>query len=86
MIVWVEVGRGVVVEPEDVYWLEAEGAATWERLRGRDRMRNRRSLGKVVEALVGFGFLRFRCHAVSVPVSVPGFRIFSGATHRIRAL
>lgn len=29
MVVWVEVGRGVVVEPEDVYWLDAEGAATW---------------------------------------------------------
>ncbi len=58
MIVWVEVGRGVVVEPDDVYWLDAEGAATWVRLRGRNRLRNRRSLGRVVEALAGFGFLR----------------------------
>jgi DNA-binding LytR/AlgR family response regulator len=67
MIVWVEVGRGVVVEPEDVYWLEAEGAATWVRLRGRDRLRDRRSLGRVVEALAGFGFLRVhKNHAVNL--------------------
>jgi DNA-binding LytR/AlgR family response regulator len=67
MIIWVEVGRGVVVEPEDVYWLEAEGAATWVRLRGRDRLRDRRSLGKVVEALAGFGFLRVhKNHAVNL--------------------
>ena len=67
MIVWVEVGRGVVVEPEDVYWLEAEGAATWVRLRGRDRLRDRRSLGKVAEALAEFGFLRVhKNHAVNL--------------------
>ena len=67
MIVWVEVGRGVVVEPEDVYWLEAEGAATWVRLRGRDRLRDRRSLGKVAEALAVFGFLRVhKNHAVNL--------------------
>jgi len=67
MIVWVEVGRGVVVEPEDVYWLEAKGAATWVRLRGRDRIRDRRSLGKVVESLAVFGFLRVhKNHAVNL--------------------
>ena len=67
MIVWVEVGRGVVVEPEDVYWLEAEGAATWVRQRSRKRLRDRRSLGKVVEALAGFGFLRVhKNHAVNL--------------------
>ena len=67
MIVWVEVGRGVVVEPEDVYWLEAEGAVTWVRLRGRDRLRDRRSLGKVAEALAEFGFLRVhKNHAVDL--------------------
>jgi len=67
MIVWVEVGRGVVVEPDDVFWLEAEGAATWVRLRGRDRLRDRRSLGKVAEALADFGFLRVhKNHAVNL--------------------
>jgi DNA-binding LytR/AlgR family response regulator len=67
MIVWVEVGRGVVVEPEDVYWLEAEGATTWVRQRGRKRLKDRRSLGKVVEALAGFGFLRVhKNHAVNL--------------------
>ena len=67
MIVWVEVGRGVVVEPEDVYWLEAEGATTWVRQRSRKRLRDRRSLGKVVEALAGFGFLRVhKNHAVNL--------------------
>ena len=67
MIVLVAVGRGVVVEPEDVYWLEAEGAATWVRQRSRKRLRDRRSLGKVVEALAGFGFLRVhKNHAVNL--------------------
>ena len=67
MIVWVAVGRGVVVEPDDVYWLDAEGAATWVRLRGRDRLRDRRSLGKVVEAVAEFGFLRVhKNHAVNL--------------------
>jgi DNA-binding LytR/AlgR family response regulator len=67
MIVWVEAGRGVVVEPGDVYWLEAEGSTTWVRERGRKRLRDRRPLAEVVEALAPFGFLRVhKNHAVNL--------------------
>ena len=67
MIVWVKSGRGVVVEPGDVYWLEAEGSTTWVRERGRRRLRDRRPLAEVVEALAPFGFLRVhKNHAVNL--------------------
>jgi DNA-binding LytR/AlgR family response regulator len=67
MLVWGSTRRATVVEPMDVYWLEAEGRTTWIRLRGRGRLRDHRSLGEVVEALEPFGFLRIhRNHAVNL--------------------
>jgi DNA-binding LytR/AlgR family response regulator len=67
MLVWVSTRQARVIEPMDVYWLEAEGRTTWVRLRGRGRLRDHRSLAEVVEALEPFGFLRIhRNHAVNL--------------------
>jgi DNA-binding LytR/AlgR family response regulator len=65
--VWIDVGQAVVVEPDDVYWLEAEGPSTWIRERGRKRLKDRRRLGKLMPTMAGFGFLRIhRNHAVNL--------------------
>ena len=67
MLVWIDLGRAVVVEPDDVYWLEAEGPSTWVRRRGRKRLKDRRRLGELIDVLAGFGFLRVhRNHAVNL--------------------
>jgi DNA-binding LytR/AlgR family response regulator len=67
MLVWDSPRQATVVEPMDVYWLEAEGRTTWLRLRGRGRLHDHRSLAEVVEALEPFGFLRIhRNHAVNL--------------------
>ena len=67
MLVWIDLGRAVVVEPDDVYWLEADGPSTWVRQRGRKRLKDRRRLGELIDELAGFGFLRVhRNHAVNL--------------------
>ena len=67
MLVWVSPGEAAIVEPMDVYWLEADGRTTWVRMRGRDRLRDHRSLGDVTEVFSAFGFLRIhRNHAVNL--------------------
>ncbi len=58
LLVWVTPGKAVVVDPADVYWIEAEDGHTWVRRRGRERLQDHRSLGKVVGELADFGFMR----------------------------
>ena len=67
MLVRASPSEAVIVEPMDVYWLEADGRTTWVRMRGRDRLRDHRSLGDVTEVFAAFGFLRIhRNHAVNL--------------------
>jgi DNA-binding LytR/AlgR family response regulator len=67
MLVWVTTSKALVVEAADVYWIEAEDSHTWVRRRGRERLRDHRSLAEVVSALADFGFLRVhRNHAVNL--------------------
>ena len=67
MLVWTSAQEATVVEPMDVYWIEAEGSTTWIRLRGRDRLRDHRPIADVIAALAPFGFLRIhRNHAVNL--------------------
>jgi DNA-binding LytR/AlgR family response regulator len=67
MLVWTDLGRAVVLEPDDVYWLEAEGHLSWVRRRSWERLKVRRRLGELIETLAGFGFLRIhRNHAVNL--------------------
>ena len=55
MLVKVARGEWVVVEPAEVYWLEAAGSTTWVRLRGKRRYQDVRPLGELVEQLAGVG-------------------------------
>ena len=67
MLVRVRPGTWAVVEINDVYWLEAEGATTMVRLRGRDRLCDNRALGEVMDGVERLGFLRIhRQHAVNL--------------------
>jgi DNA-binding LytR/AlgR family response regulator len=67
MLVRVQPGRWVVVEINDVFWPEAEGATTMVRLRGRDRICDNRALGEVMDGVERLGFLRIhRQHAVNL--------------------
>lgn len=67
VLLWPEIGRARVVEPAEIYWLEADAEGTWVRLRRRERMLDRRPLGEVVEQLAPLGFLRIhRDHAVNL--------------------
>lgn len=67
MLVWVRAGEAAVVEPEDVYWLEADGRRTWVRLRSKERLLDYRAIGEVLAAFADFGFLRVhRNHAVNL--------------------
>ncbi len=67
MLVWVTTSKALVVEASDVYWLEADGGHTWVRRRGRERLRDNRSLAEVVSKLAELGFLRVhRNHAVNL--------------------
>ncbi len=67
LLVWVTPGKAVVVDPADVYWIEAEDGHTWVRRRGRERLQDHRSLAKVVGELADFGFIRVhRNHAVNL--------------------
>ncbi len=67
MLVKVARAQWIVIEPADVFWLEAEGATTWIRLRGKQRYQDIRPLGEVVAQLAHYGFLRVhRNHAVNL--------------------
>ncbi len=67
LLVRVQPGKWVVVEIDDVFWLEAEGDTTMVRLRGRDRIRDSRALGEVMGGIERLGFLRIhRQHAVNL--------------------
>jgi len=67
MLVRVQHGKWVVVEIDDVFWLEADGATTMVRLRGRDRICDKRTLGEVMDGVERLGFLRIhRQHAVNL--------------------
>jgi DNA-binding LytR/AlgR family response regulator len=60
-------GRRRVVDPHDVYFLEAVGQTTLVRLRSSRRLRDTRSLGEMVRLLAGLGVVRVhRNHAVNV--------------------
>lgn len=59
--------RRRVVDPQDVYFLEATGETTLVRLRSSRRVRDARTLGEVVSLLAPFGVVRVhRNHAVNV--------------------
>lgn len=51
-------GTRRVVEPLDVYYLEADGGDTLVRLRGRRRLRDARSVGNLIRRLARWGFVR----------------------------
>jgi len=58
--------RRLVVDPHDVYYLEARGDETDIRLRGASRLLDVRSLGEVMKDLGPAGFVRIhRNHAVN---------------------
>jgi DNA-binding LytR/AlgR family response regulator len=66
--VWLHVGesRRRVIDPADVFWLEADGDDTWVRFRGARRVRDSRKLVKVAKVFERFGFVRVhRNHAVN---------------------
>ena len=46
------------LDPEDIYYLEADGDEVWIRLYGRDRLRDVRSLGEIMPVLKRHGFVR----------------------------
>ena len=59
--------RRRLVDPEDVYYLEADGDDTLVRLRGARPLRDVRRLGEILEKLAPLGFVRVhRNHAVNV--------------------
>ena len=59
--------RRRVVDPQDVYFLEATGQTTLVRLRSSRRVRDARTLGDMVPLLAPFGVVRVhRNHAVNV--------------------
>lgn len=67
VLIWPELGRASVVEPDDIHWIEADSEGTWVRFRGRDRVRDRRTLPELVDALAPLGFLQVhRDHAVNL--------------------
>ena len=67
LLVTQELGRWTVVEVADIFWLEAEGRFSWFRLRGRKRLKDRRPLGKLIDEVQPYGFLRIhRNHAVNL--------------------
>ena len=58
--------RRRLVDPEDVYYLEADGDDTLVRLRGARPLRDVRRLGEILEKLEPLGFVRVhRNHAVN---------------------
>jgi DNA-binding LytR/AlgR family response regulator len=59
--------RRRVVDPHDVYFLEATGETTLVRLRSSRRLRDTRALGELAPLLAPFGVVRVhRNHAVNV--------------------
>jgi DNA-binding LytR/AlgR family response regulator len=59
--------RRRVVDPADVYFLEATGGTTLVRLRSSQRLRDVRALGELLPLLTPFGIVRVhRNHAVGV--------------------
>jgi DNA-binding LytR/AlgR family response regulator len=69
-----------LVDPGDVYWLEAEGEATLVRLRSRVRLRDARPLGHVLARLPpGLFFRIHRNHAVN-PARLRELRPRKGAS------
>ena len=59
-------GKRRLVDPADIYWLEADGDDTWVRLRGAQRLRDRRTLGVLAKRLEEWSFIRIhRSHAVN---------------------
>lgn len=58
--------RRRAVDPDDFYFLEAEGETTLVRLRSSQRLRDTRALGELVPLLARFGVVRVhRNHAVN---------------------
>ncbi len=47
-----------VVDPSDIYWLDADGHDTWVRFRGRKRLKDIRGLGELATILSAHGFVR----------------------------
>ena len=60
-------GTRRVVDPEDVYWLEAHRGDTYVRFRGRKRIKDLRPLARVAAAFAPHGFARVHNnHAVNL--------------------
>ena len=56
-----------LVDPDEIFWLEADGDDTLVRLRGSQRLRDRRALGGLASRLAKRGFVRIhRSHAVNL--------------------
>jgi DNA-binding LytR/AlgR family response regulator len=61
-----EDGKRRILDPADIYWLEADGDDTWVRLRSSKRLRDRRALGVLAERLAPWHFVRIhRSHVVN---------------------
>ncbi|NRA31795.1 MAG: LytTR family transcriptional regulator [Polyangiaceae bacterium] len=55
-----------VLDPADVYWIEAEGGDSFLRFRGKKRLPDVRTLGELADAFAPHGFLRVhRNHLVN---------------------
>lgn len=67
VLVELESGHYVPVDPDDVYYLEAEDEDTWVPLAAAERLRVRRPLGEVATTFEPHGFLRIhRNHVVNL--------------------
>ncbi len=61
-----EDGKRRLLDPADIYWLEADDDDTWIRLRSSQRLRDRRPLGVLAERLAPWYFVRIhRSHLVN---------------------
>jgi DNA-binding LytR/AlgR family response regulator len=57
----------IPVDPDEVYYLEAEGERTLVRFRGARRLRDQRALGELLPLFEPHGFVRIhRNHAVNL--------------------
>jgi DNA-binding LytR/AlgR family response regulator len=62
-----DVGTRRIVDPEEVYWIEAVRGDTFVRFRGRRRIKDLRPFAEVAAAFAAHGFARVhRNHAVNL--------------------